>query len=84
MDINLKVFNGLFLNCDHNVWKELPIIHVYTFISIQEEIEYKQVLCNKVKKYCPLFVEEDLDDIHCVRDVSASKRMYCVSFKLSK
>ena len=51
---------------------------MYTFITVDEEEDYREVLIKKIKTYLRLFDESDLVEIFNVRDVSASKRMYSV------
>jgi hypothetical protein len=82
----LDVFQGFLLKANKDIWNEnnLPLIHVYTFIATEDDENYREVLINKIKEVLRLFEEEDLVEIHNVRDVSMSKRMYSVSFRLSK
>ena len=83
----LDIFEGIFLNedFDKKIWdlNSLPLIHVYTFLEIDEEIGIKKCLLNKIKETCKKFEEKDIEDIQIVKDVSSKKKMFCISLRLS-
>ena len=60
------------------------MIHVYTFLTEKDEDDHRQVLVKKIQAVIRSFDETDIEEIFNIRDVSATKRMYSVSFRLSK
>lgn len=80
----LDMFYGFFKNSDKN-WenKELPLIHVYSFSESDEE-KSKDILTKRIKEILPNFDNKDMTCFHSIRDVSVHKKMFGITFRLSK
>ena len=76
------ILNRFLLRADPLIWNEcnLPLVHVYTFITATEEHNHEEVLFQKIRHTLESFEKEDILEIFSVRDVSASSKMYSVSF----
>jgi tRNA (guanine37-N1)-methyltransferase len=84
----LYVFQGMVTKASKAIWTPdtpLPTIMVNAFDDGKDELEAQDNLNKRIKRvlvdYDP---ETDFGSIHCIKDVSAHKSMYCVTFKLSK
>jgi len=82
----LDVFKGFLHYANKDTWNvnNLPMIHVYGFESGEEVNEVKDKFVQRIKAAMDSFEKQEITDFHHIKDVSTHKKMYCVSFKLSK
>ena len=69
----LDVLNGRF---DRNIWKKLPMIHVYGFALVDNA---RDMLITRIKHIWGDF-DDTLFKIIQIRDISSKKLMFCVEF----
>ncbi|EWS71696.1 tRNA (guanine(37)-N1)-methyltransferase, putative (macronuclear) [Tetrahymena thermophila SB210] len=79
------VFQGLLKKGSPEVWNEnnLPMIHATGFVSGEEEDECKQLIEERAKQILPHFKKEHIEHFNIIKNVTATKKMFCISFKLS-
>ena len=69
----LDVLKG---NFDRNVWKKMPLVHVYSFSKVADA---KQILLSRIHQVLGGFDEDSIRIVQ-VRDISPRKFMFCIEF----
>jgi tRNA (guanine37-N1)-methyltransferase len=82
----LDVFRGFLHYANKDTWtiNNLPMVHVYGFESGEEIADIKKKFAERMKKAMGAFDVAEIVDLHSIKDVSSLKKMFCVTFKLSK
>lgn len=75
----LDAFNGSF---DADMWKDkdLPLVHVYAFLKVDETTDDLQKRIEKALGGC---LEDDCE-FHDVRNVAPNKHMYCATLRVPR
>lgn len=79
------VFRGLLVKANRSVWNEgnLPMIHATGFVSAEGDEACKQAISIRVQAILPSFKSTDILHFNIIKNVTASKKMFCISFRLS-
>ncbi|EGR26893.1 TRM5 tRNA methyltransferase 5, putative [Ichthyophthirius multifiliis] len=79
------VFKGLLIKGDKNIWNEnnLPFIHATGFVNETEGEDCLNLVEKRIQKKLRFFKKENIQHFNVIKNVTASKLMFCISFQLS-
>lgn len=79
------VFKGLLLKANPELWNEgnLPMIHATGFVSAEDDDTCKELIAERARLVLPNFKAAHIQHFNIIKNVTASKKMFCISFKLS-
>ncbi|CAI6285104.1 unnamed protein product [Periconia digitata] len=65
---------------------KLPMVHVYCFATKNDEFGAQKEVCETISKYLGHTMTPETEELHIqdVREVSHTRSMFCVSFRLPK
>jgi septin family protein len=80
----LGVFRGMLKKGDPSIWNvnNLPLIHVYGFVKGSTNEECEKSIMERINKYLPNLLHEDIINFQHTKNVTVKKRMYCVTFRI--
>lgn len=79
------VFRGLLKKANSAVWNEsnLPMIHATGFVIADEDEACKESIADRAREVLPFFKAAHIQHFSIIKNVTATKKMFCVSFRLS-
>ena len=79
------VFKGLLVKGSKAIWNEnnLPMIHATGFVSGEDDDQCKTLIAERAKEVLPNFKKESIEHFVIIKNVTATKKMFCVSFRLN-
>lgn len=64
--------------------KKMPLVHVNCFVVADSDEKSRELLAIRVKKVLPTFENEDIQQMHHIKNVTVIMRMYCLSIRLRR